>query len=472
MSKQRPKTHLFTKQDLRTSRSTQTFAACSIWIDEGMDKQIATFDLTVREFINRNYMIFSGLNELIEHIKDFKFSSSDIKYLLEAKIISPKCGEYFRGLKFTGEILSLEEGTPFFPGEPIIRVTAPIIEAALLELTLMNIASSNIPFITKAVRAKIAALDKFQINVALFRAHSFESGIKACRNAYIAGLGSGSTPSFYRKYHITIPTPFTIGQHFFIKSFPCEIDAMRAMARFSPNNSSFMVDTYNFKEGINNAITVAKELEHIGHHLHSIYIDSGDLIKNCAYARKKLKANDLEYVKIFTGSNADEYKIEKYVKEGLDCDLMAFVTEYVTLSDSPKLEVIYKIAQISDGKKTINTAKLSPGKLSLPGKKQIYRTYDKNQKITKDIIALENENLGEPLLKTIYRNGKLVYTMPSLDQSKEYTSAQVQTLPKNLLDLHKRIIAPVEISRNITSILNELKTKHRLVKRHPKRQKI
>ncbi len=452
--------YIVNREDLPLMQMTGTFVASSIWLAKGMDKLITTFDLCIRDFNHRNYMLFCGTEEIIAYLKSLKFSDADIGYLLKLKLITKECAQYLKKFKFSGTVYALPEGTPFFPGEPMVRITAPIIEASLIEVVLMGIASSNIPFLTKAVRAVQATQGKFLLSTGPLRAHSFESGMKASRAAYIAGMAITVSPIVAKKYKINVSNPVFTGQHFFIKSFGSEIEAMETMAEFFPNSAAFMVDTYDIKQGIENAIRVAKQSEKKNQKLFAVFIDSGDIAFWCKYTRQELDKHGLKYVKIFTGTNMDEYKIAGLVRGNVPCDIVALATEYMTLSDSPKVEVVYKVAEIRDKEKISFVAKLSPGKLSLPGKKQIFRIYSQNGKYRKDIIGLDDEKLGEPLLKKVMEGGKIIYSFPSLDEIKAYTNLQLKKLPAKVLDIQNEHLYKVEISGSIKKLLNQLRKQH------------
>lgn len=459
MAKHYPTDHLFNQEDLRLMASAHNFGAASVWCQKGMDKWIATFDLVVREFTNRNVMFACGLEEMLDYLQNFRFSTDDIKYLIQSGLIEKNMAGYLKKLRFTGEVYAMPEGTPFFPGEPILRLTAPLIEATMAEVALLNIAASNIPFLTKSIRAAIAAQGRLALTTGPLRAHSFESSFKACRSAQIADISTRSVPAFPRKYGLAYSDPLINGQHLYIKSFPTELEAMEALASSYPDSLSFMVDTYDLKRGIQNAITVAKKLEKDHHKLNSIFIDSGDLIEGCSYARGELDKNGLDYVKIIACSNLDEYKIADLVAKNIKCDILAIVTELVTVSDAPKLEVIYKLAQLDKANETTYAAKMAPGKLSLPCKKQVFRIFE-NDKMIKDIIGLDNDDSGEPVLKKVMEKGRLVSPHPSLDQIQTYTKAQIAKLPDTLLDLKQSHSYPIEISPAIEQILNKLRSTH------------
>ncbi len=455
-----PHSHLFLDDDLSLFEYNQIFSVGSIWLAKKMDKQIATYDLIVRDLPeNRNFLLFGGLEEILEGLKKWKYSEGQTDSLLKANIITKQFAEYLKNFKFTGEVWAMPEGTPFFGGEPVVRVTAPIIDANLITMFLMNALTSNTIFMSKAIRCVIAASPKNCNGIYGTRAHSFESSMKSARNSYLTGTKAIALPSFYNKYKLPIPHGLTIAYHAYIKSFDDELTAMRTAAEFFPNSIALMVDTYDFKKGLENAIVVAKELAHKGSSLKGIVIDSGDLAAQAKYARQRLDKEGLKNTLITLASNLDEYKIIQLQKKKVPADAYLVVTEGVTSSDEPKLETVYKMAQIQDGDEIKLTAKFSPGKLSLPGIKQIYRVF-KNGTMIKDIIGLEGENFGEPVLKLYMSDGEIVGRLPSLEEIKQYIATQIEKLPKKLLDIKRQQKYPVEISKKIEKKLNEIKVNH------------
>jgi len=451
--------NLFKFSDLPLTQLSHTFAECSIWLAEGMADRMATFDLVVRDMpVNRNYLVAAGLEEIVNYLMQLKFNRDQIKFLSDDKLITPEFAKYLKTHKFSGDVYAMLEGTVFFPGEPMVRVTAPIIEATLIEVFMFNVASSNVGFMSKAARYKTLA-DQIFISIGMMRPHSFESGIKASRSGYIAGLKPDSFPIFSKKFNIQ-PTKYIInGQHLFIKSFKDELTAFEKINEYFPDNASFMIDTYNFSTGLKNAIKVGLAMKQRGQQLRFVTIDAGDLHQLTCRARQELDQNGLEKVGILVASNLDEYKIKKLIEQNTPADYYVTATEYNTLADSPKLEVVYKLAELRQGKNIQYCAKLTPGKESYPARKQVFRKFKKGKMIG-DVIGLDNEKLGTPLLKPIIKKGKLVYKLPKLNQIRSYTDKQLKQLPIKLLDIEKQHSYPVKISSKLTKLFEGVKKQH------------
>ncbi len=450
---------LLPQEHLRLFEFPQIFSTSSIWLEKGMEKHIATYDIVIRDLPkNRNFLLLGGVEEIISQIVDWRYTEEEITYLINLKIITERFADYLRNFRFTGSVHALPEGTVFFPGEPIIRITAPIIEGNLLSLFIINAVSGNTAFLSKFIRPMLISQGKKITGPGGIRAQSFESGMKACRAAHICGL-SQVLPSFYRKYKLIQQPPIIIAYHAYIKSFPTELEAMREIVRAFPT-VSFMVDTYDINSGVDNAIKVALELKEEGKILAGIVIDSGDLYKHAIMARQKLDSAGLSHVKITVASNLDEFKIKALIEKKIPADGFVIATEAITLSDDPKIETVYKISEIHRNGKIQHVAKLTPGKESLPGKKQVFRLYNSEGKIKKDIIGLESEDLGTKLLIQYIADGSLIRKLPHIDEIKNHVIAQMELLPDHLKELEVSYENMVEISNEINQIMNELRNTH------------
>lgn len=456
-----PKSHLFTEDDLPIFDYNQLFSAGSMWLEKGMDTQVATFDLYVRDLPEaRNFLLFGGLEEILIGLTKWRYRDHHITALFAPGIITSRFAKYLKHFKFSGDVWAMPEGTPFFGDEPVMRITAPIIEANLITIFLMNVLTSNTIFMSKAIRCVLAARPKACNGIYGARAHSFESSMKSARNSYLTGTQGIACAAFWRKYHMPVPPGLTIAYHAFIKSFPDELTAMRTAAElFGKKGIFLMVDTYDFKQGLRNAVRVTKESAGRGGALKGIVIDSGDVAELSRYARKELDKAGLPQVKITVAGNLDEYKIAKLVAKKIPIDAFLVVTEGVTSSDAPKLETVYKMAQIRIGKQVKMTAKFAPGKLSLPGVKQVYRV-SKGDHYVRDVIGLEGEKLGQPLLRKYMSHGKITRLLPDLPHIKNYIQDEIKRLPSRLLKIEHQPLYSVTVSPRLLKQLAAVKKEH------------
>ena len=450
----------FNKDDISLFSQAGAFGMWRAWRSAGLDSTQATYDVIVRDMPNqRNFLIFSGLEEAIFDILNWKFSSEDIALLESACLIDTKMATELRNYKFTGDIWAMKEGSVFFPGEPIMRLSGPLWQLELLYLYVVNVISSNTTFSSKCVRSILSAKGKAVIMPAT-RAQAFESGFKCMRALYIVG-GNPSTSqlSFWRKYNVKMPSkPLNALTHAFIKSFDSEIQAMRVFGNTFPDkNAAVLVDTYDFEQGVKNFITVHNELKEQGGGFAMLYIDSGNLTHRSNYARKQLDIQGLTDVKILVSGNIEEYAIKKMVEKNAACDAFLLITELISSPDAPKLEVVYKLAELQSGRKKRQVMKLSKNKVSYPGKKQVVRVYTKKGIMRKDSIILDHEKTqGIKLLKKIITKGKLISPLPSLNETRAFCQKEIKSLPHSLTKFTKQIY-PVSHSVQLKQLTQKIK---------------
>jgi nicotinate phosphoribosyltransferase len=421
---------------------------------ENRRNETATFDLFIRKLPpNRSYFVFAGLEQVLLFLKKMKFSEEHIGYLREKKL-SEGFLEYLRGFKFTGEVWSVPEGTIVFPEEPLIRVTAPVIEAQLIETFILNTVNLQTMIATKASRVVWAARGRSVIEFGLRRTQGTDAGMKAARCSYMAGVDGTSNVLAGMRYGIPL---FGTMAHSYVMFFDKEIDSFRAFAKTFPQTSAFLIDTYDDLRGAENAAVVAKELERKGYRLNAVRLDSGDLLSLSAKVRKILDNCGLDYVKIFASGDLDEYVIEKLVRKGAKIDAFGVGTRMSTSLDRPYVDVVYKLSGKVEKGSFVPAMKLSKGKVTLPGKKQIFRQRDKNGRYAKDIIGLENEEIkGEHLLVRIMEDGQITYEMPTLKEMRRVTLKNLSELPEKYKRLRGSSAYPVELSRRLSKIRSQV----------------
>ncbi len=465
VNKKKQTNHFFLPEDQSLFDYDYIFSASALWVDLGMENVEATFDLVVRDLPkNRNFLLFAGLEEIISGILNWKFTTKDIGFLLKRKIITPKLAKLLKNFKFSGDVMAMPECTVFFPGEPVLRISGKLWEVNLFTFFLMNALSSNTIFSSKMVRGFLAAQGKIYVATCPpVRGHAHEAALKFGRIAYLFGSASGMVPGFARKFNIEYQSKAR-GFHAFIKSFPSELEAMRAIAKVFPN-ASVMIDTYDVKQGLKHAITAALENKSKGRAVfNGVFIDSGkdadDYAKQATYARRELDKAGLKEVQIIVAGNFQEYKIKELVDLKAPVDKVILGTEFIAPADDPKIEVVLKMAQFVKNGVINHTAKLAKGKVSYPGIKQVYRHFNDNR-MTKDIISLETENTdGIPLLIPMIKKGKAIYRLPELDEIKDYLQSQLKTLPENLKRIDKQFSYDVTFSKGLKKLLQEIQKQH------------
>jgi nicotinate phosphoribosyltransferase len=432
---------------------------CASYFENGRN-ETATFDLFIRKLPpNRSYFIFAGLEQVLLFLENMKFSEEHISYLRE-KRLSEGFLQYLKGFKFTGEVWSVPEGTIVFPGEPLIRVTAPIIEAQLVETFILNTVNLQTMIATKASRVVHAAKGRSVIEFGLRRTQGTDAGMKAARCSYLAGAEGTSNALAGLKYGIPM---FGTMAHSYVMFFDKEVDSFRAFAKTFPQTSTFLIDTYDDLKGAENAAIIAKELEKKGYRLNAVRLDSGNLLSISQKVRRILDDRGLSYVKIFASGDLDEYVIEELLKEGAKIDAFGVGTRMSTSLDRPYVDVVYKLSEKVEEGNFVPTMKLSKGKVTLPGKKQIFRQRDENRKCVKDIIGLEDERIeGERLLKKVMKDGRTTCEVLALEGIRKATLKNLSELPEKYRRLRNPSSYPVEVSKRLATsrrqVLDRLKS--------------
>ena len=421
----------------------------------------ATFDLFIRRLPeNRSYFLFAGLEQALEYLQTVKFTEEHLSYLTKQGFNEDFLG-YLRDFRFTGDVWAVPEGTVTFPNEPLIRVTAPIIEAQLVETFLLNTINLQTMIATKTSRVIHAAKGKAVIEFGLRREPGIDAGMKVARASYIAGCQGTSNVLAGMAYGIPV---FGTMAHSFIMSYPKEIDAFRAFAKTFPNKSTLLIDTYDDIAGAEKAVIVAKEMEARGERLGGVRLDSGDLAQTSKKVRKILDDNGLGNVKIFASGDLDEFKITELLNAGAKIDSFGVGTKMGTSADRPYLDVIYKLSetQAADGNFS-PIMKLSKDKITLPGRKQVYRFKKADGTYERDVIALADERMdGEPLLVRVMEKGKLLYDFPSLGEIRATALENLSKLPEQYKALTNAPTFPVELSKKLQDLIE--KTKLQLTK--------
>jgi nicotinate phosphoribosyltransferase len=421
----------------------------------------ATFDLFIRRMPeNRSYFLFAGLEEALQYLQNIKFTEEHLIYL-KKQGFNLDFLDYLRNYKFSGDVWAIPEGTIVFPNEPLIRITAPIIEAQLVETFLLNTINLQTMIATKASRVVNAAKGKSVVEFGLRREHGIDAGMKVARSSYLAGCQGTSNVLAALVYGI--PVLGTMA-HSFVMSYPKEIDAFRAFVKTFPNKSTLLIDTYDELTGAEKAVTVAKELEAKGYRLGGVRLDSGDLAKNSQKIRKILDDNNLGYVKIFASGDLDEFKIAQLLNDDARIDAFGVGTKLGTSADRPYLDVIYKLCETmtSDGSFS-PIMKLSKDKITLPGRKQVYRFKNEDGSFKKDLIVLSDEKVnGEPLLIKVIEKGKLIYNLPTINEIRAKAEENIFNLPAEFKVLTNSPVYLVELSQKLQSLIET--TKSQLIK--------
>ncbi len=453
------------------------------YVQKGKTGQWANFDYFFRKIPdNGGYCVLAGLEDVIHYLKTLKFTQDDLAYLDSLGIFSKEFLRYLENFKFSGDMWAIPEGTVVFPHEPLIRVTAPLPEAQLIETTLLNIMNFQTLIATKAARLYWAAQGDPVVDFGLRRAHGPDGALMASRAAYIGGVEGTSNVLGGRLYGIPVKGTHA---HSWVESFTSEIEAFRAYADVYPEACILLVDTYDtIKSGIPNAIKVGRELREKGYELRGIRLDSGDLAYLSQEARRMLDEAGFKNTVIVASSDLDEWIIESLKRQGAQIDLWGVGTRLVTSYSSPALGGVYKLTALDEnGRKMVPKIKRSdnPEKITNPGLKKVIRMYDTKGQMRGDVLFLEDEKLPtnrhfrayhpmyphvfktypkrftmKELLVPIFEKGELVYDLPSLQAIRESTLKNLGELDPGYKRFHNPHTYHVSLSSKLFKIKQRL----------------
>jgi len=412
-------------------------------------QQTATFSLFVRRLPkNRAYLVVAGVNRALERLRDLRFDAGAIDYLRSTGQVRDDFLDILHELRFEGDVWAVPEGRVVFGGEPIVEVTAPMIQAQLAETMLINTLHFSTAVASKAARCVAAAPGKQLIEFGLRRTASIDAAVEVARVSYLTGFAATSNLLAGERYGI--PVAGTVA-HSFIQAFPNETDAFRAFARTFPGPVTLLIDTYDPIQGTRHAAAVARELASEGCELGAIRIDSGDLVAVSRAARQILDAAGLTETKIIASGGLDEIDLMELTGANVPVDGYGIGTQLGSVVDAPTLDMVYKLVEF-DGRPAL---KLSSGKQTLVGPKQVWRGTGADGRFTRDIIAARDEpspgNTWQPLLELALTDGT-IHADLSLEQARARHRAELALLPLDILRLGgKHASYPVEISATLSA---------------------
>lgn len=410
------------------------------------------FSLFVRNLpVNRGYLVCAGLEEGLEFLENLHFGAESIDYLRGTGLFRGEFLEYLAGLRFTGSVRALSEGRLYFGNAPILEVTAPIVAGQLAETWLINRLNFQSLQATIAARCMAAAGGRVVSDFGARRAPGADAALTMARAGYIAGFQSTSNVLAAQRYGI--PPAGTMA-HSYITAFPSEIDAFRAYAAAFPQRAILLLDTYDTIAGAHNAAIVGREMAAAGQRLAGVRLDSGDYGQLSRQVRAILDAAGLDYAQIVVSGGLDEYAIAELVAGGAPIDIFGVGTKVSVSADAPYTDMSYKL--VSYGGEPV--MKLSPGKVSPPGAKQVYRVRDGAGQFERDIVALDSERLpgGEPLLETMMTDGRRTRPAPGLSEIRERFNRDFGQLPEHYRRLRRPPRYPVTFSPALQRLTNRV----------------
>ena len=421
----------------------------------------ATFDLFVRSLpANRQFLVAAGLADALDHLEALRVTDAELDHLAGLDWVVDEFLDLLRGLRFTGEVWAMPEGEVAFPNEPLLRVTAPMIEAQVVETKLLNLVSSQTMIASKAARVALACAGRTFVEFGARRTHGGDAAMQAARSAWIGGAAGTSLVAAGVRHGI--PLAGTMA-HSFVMSFDEELDAFRAFARRFPRRAVLLIDTYDTEQGARHAVQVARELAGEGVTIGGVRLDSGDLLRLSSAVRAILDEGGLGDATIFASGDLDEYRITELLAAGAPIDAFGVGTQLSTSADAPTIGAVYKLVEDPGGPKI----KLSADKVTLPGKKQVWRV-GTAEGDTHDVITLADEEprlaegeTARPLLERVMAGGRRVGTDPSIDELRDRRHRAVSRLPSRLRTLQQRE-QPYEVhwSPGIQDLVRRLTEQH------------
>ncbi len=395
----------------------------------------ATFELFVRTLPpNRTFLVAAGLEQALDYLAGLHFTPDEIAWLRSLQTFNSVPARFFdetlRRLRFTGDVWAMPEGTPFFENEPILRITAPLIEAQLVETTLLAIINFQTLVASKAARVVLAADGRSVMEFGTRRAHGPDAALHAARAAYIVGCSATSNVEAGRRFGI--PLAGTMA-HAWVTSFSDEVEAFRAYAKVFGDRSVFLIDTYD-------TVAASRKVVQSGLRPYAVRIDSGDLISLSHEVRAVLDSGGLLDTRILASGDMDEWSIAELLSRRAPIDAFGVGTAISTSRDAPALGGVYKLVEIERGGVGIPVMKLSGGKATSPGRKQVWRRVLDGRAVG-DIMGLESEAAppdGRPLLVPVMRGGARVAAPETLDAIRQRHHALVHELPVPVLMLRAR----------------------------------
>jgi nicotinate phosphoribosyltransferase len=394
----------------------------------------ATFELFVRHLPrHRNYLVAAGLEQALDFLENVRFSSEEVSYLRGLPLfrhVQPGFFDYLSKFRFTGDVWALPEGTIFFPGEPVLRVTAPIAEAQLMETSLLAIVHFQTLIASKAARVTTGAAGRPVIEFGSRRAHGIEASVYAARAAYIGGCDG--TSNTYAGHRFGIPA-FGTQAHSYIMAHSDEGEAFRDFMDVFPEQSTILVDTYDVRAAIEKVIALGRKPG-------GIRLDSGDVLGDSLWARERLDRAGWTDVKIFASGDLDENRVDMLLRSGGRVDAFGVGTALSTSADAPSVGVIYKLVEIEMGGHARGTAKFSEDKKTYPNRKQVFRFSGEDRIFSGDIVGLHDETFpgGKPLLVPVMRQGARV------ESAVQNPGAAVRSARQRFLATRKRLPARIQ----------------------------
>jgi nicotinate phosphoribosyltransferase len=414
-------------------------------------EETAVFEFFVRKLPpTRNFLVAGGLEQALEYLENLRFSEADLKWIRAHGAFRPEFVRSLEKLRFTGDVHAMAEGTIVFPNEPILRVTASIAQAQLVESRLINLLHFQTLIASKAARSVLMAPDKLLVDFGFRRAHGAEAGLLAARASYLAGFAGSATVLAAPLYDIPV---YGTMAHSFVQAHDDESTAFEHFARALPQNVILLIDTYDTEAAAQKAVELAPKLARDGIKIKGVRLDSGDLAEHAFKVRHILDAGGLRDVTIFASGSVDEYLLERLREKSAPIDGFGIGTHMDTSADAPYLDCAYKLVEYAGKARR----KRSEGKVLWPGRKQVFRTYDSAGIMAGDSLTLEGDKSdGVAIIAPVMEQGRRLTAPVPLKQSRERALDQLKKLPDGLKRLERAPAYPVRVSEAIRFLARDV----------------
>jgi nicotinate phosphoribosyltransferase len=416
------------------------------YLEQGMEDE-AVFEFFVRRLpAQRGFLMAAGLEQVLDFLEQLHVSPAELQWLKQTGRISRSCLDYLETLRFSGDVHAMEEGTVFFPNEPILRVTAPLPQAQLIETRIMNLLNFQTLIASKAARSVLVAGGKPLIDFGLRRAHGAEAGLFAARASYLAGFAGTATVLAGMEYDIPI---YGTMAHSFVQAHKDEKTAFEHFALAQPKNAVLLIDTYDTEAAARKVVAMAPSLRQQGITVKGVRLDSGDLADHARKVRRILDEGNLPQAQILASGNLDEYQLQRLIAGGAPIDSFAVGTAMTTSADAPSLDCAYKLQEYAGRP----CRKRSEGKATWPGRKQVYRQYRRDGRCDYDLVTtVQASGTGDPLLHPVMTGGHRLVPARKLTELRERAATQLALLPDSLRSLECDHTYDVRISQPLQDL--------------------
>lgn len=416
------------------------------YADRGMD-QSASFEFFVRKLpAPRNFLMAAGLEQVLQFLCELRFSAEEIDWLAGTGRFKPAFLQSLQDLRFTGDVWAMPEGTLFFPDEPILRITAPLPEAQLVETRVINLLNYETMVASKVARCVLAAPNRLMVDFGLRRAHAGEAGLLSARASYLAGFSGTATVLAGMQFGIPL---YGTMAHSYVQAHDDEEQAFEEFACSQPGNATLLIDTYDTEAAAHKVVRLAARLAPKGIVIQAVRIDSGDLSVHAQRVRRILDEGGCAAVRIFASGNLDEYQLRDLLDAGAPIDGFGVGTRMNTSADAPLLDCAYKLTEYAG----VPRRKRSEGKATWPGRKQVFRRLDAGGQLCGDVLTLQgDEPGGTPLLQPVMVQGRRTPGTPDLQASRDHARRELAALPQALSALEQAAPYAVEVSAQLKAM--------------------